>query len=82
MILHSARVLVRLQKIFQWCGSKCNKFERLKAAQVARGIRDNERFSRAQVIVVEEGDEPSQLTDVSVIGLCRFITILNIYGKW
>uniref|UniRef100_A0A8C4IQW0 Scinderin n=1 Tax=Dicentrarchus labrax TaxID=13489 RepID=A0A8C4IQW0_DICLA len=51
-------------KIYQWCGSKCNTFERLKAAQVARGIRDNERNARAQLVVVEEGCEPSQLTDV------------------
>uniref|UniRef100_A0A8P4G2U8 Scinderin n=1 Tax=Dicentrarchus labrax TaxID=13489 RepID=A0A8P4G2U8_DICLA len=53
-------------KIYQWCGSKCNTFERLKAAQVARGIRDNERNARAQLVVVEEGCEPSQLTDVSL----------------
>uniref|UniRef100_A0A669BVG9 Scinderin n=1 Tax=Oreochromis niloticus TaxID=8128 RepID=A0A669BVG9_ORENI len=51
-------------KIYQWCGSKCNKYERLKATQVARGIRDNERNARAEVIVVEEGSEPSKLTDV------------------
>lgn len=51
-------------KIYQWCGSKCNKFERLKAAQVARGIRDNERNARAELVVVEEGSEPSELTEV------------------
>ncbi|TKS88771.1 Adseverin Scinderin [Collichthys lucidus] len=51
-------------KIYQWCGSKCNKFERLKAAQVARGIRDNERNARAELVVVEEGSEPTKLTDV------------------
>uniref|UniRef100_A0A8D3E083 Scinderin n=1 Tax=Scophthalmus maximus TaxID=52904 RepID=A0A8D3E083_SCOMX len=50
--------------IYQWCGSKCNHFERLKAAQVARGIRDNERNGRAELVVVEEGSEPSTLTDV------------------
>nr|XP_046273612.1 adseverin [Scatophagus argus] len=50
--------------IYQWCGSKCNKFERLKAAQVARGIRDNERNARAELVVVEEGSEPCRLTDV------------------
>uniref|UniRef100_A0A672NJ01 Scinderin n=1 Tax=Sinocyclocheilus grahami TaxID=75366 RepID=A0A672NJ01_SINGR len=44
--------------IYQWCGSKCNKFERLKAAQVATGIRDNERSGRAKLVVVEEGQEP------------------------
>ncbi|XP_041665859.1 adseverin [Cheilinus undulatus] len=51
-------------RIYQWCGSKSNKFERLKAAQVARGIRDNERNARAELVVVEEGSEPSQLTKV------------------
>uniref|UniRef100_A0A4W6CFA9 Scinderin n=1 Tax=Lates calcarifer TaxID=8187 RepID=A0A4W6CFA9_LATCA len=51
-------------KIYQWCGSKCNHFERLKAAQVARGIRDNERNCRAELVVIEEGAEPSKITDV------------------
>ncbi|KAM4630317.1 scinderin [Polymixia lowei] len=48
--------------IYQWCGSMCNKFERLKAAQVAAGIRDNERNGRAKLEVVEEESEPSELT--------------------
>ncbi|XP_034455639.1 adseverin [Hippoglossus hippoglossus] len=51
-------------KIYQWCGSKCNHFEKLKAAQVARGIRDNERNGRPEVVFIEEGSEPSTLTDV------------------
>ncbi|MGH0184460.1 UNVERIFIED_CONTAM: hypothetical protein FKN15_017016 [Acipenser sinensis] len=42
----------------------CNKFERLKAAQVAAGIRDNERNGRAQLIVVEEGSEPEEMNKV------------------
>uniref|UniRef100_A0A674EBK5 Scinderin n=1 Tax=Salmo trutta TaxID=8032 RepID=A0A674EBK5_SALTR len=50
--------------IYQWCGSECNKFERLKAAQVAASIRDNERNGRAKLVVVEEGSEPSELTEV------------------
>ncbi|XP_071396407.1 scinderin isoform X2 [Centroberyx affinis] len=50
--------------IYQWCGSMCNKFERIKAAQVATGIRDNERNGRAKLVVVEEGGEPSELTEV------------------
>uniref|UniRef100_A0A671PEW6 Scinderin n=1 Tax=Sinocyclocheilus anshuiensis TaxID=1608454 RepID=A0A671PEW6_9TELE len=50
--------------IYQWCGSKCNKFERLKAAQVATGIRDNERNGRAQLVVVEEGHEPAAMMEV------------------
>uniref|UniRef100_H2ZS54 Scinderin n=1 Tax=Latimeria chalumnae TaxID=7897 RepID=H2ZS54_LATCH len=50
--------------IYQWCGSKCNKYERLKATQVAAGIRDNERNGRAQLIVVDEGHEPQGLIKV------------------
>ncbi|XP_076157225.1 scinderin-like isoform X1 [Alosa pseudoharengus] len=50
--------------IYQWCGSSCNKFERLKAAQVATGIRDNERNGRAQLVIVEEGSEPDEVTKV------------------
>lgn len=52
------------QTIYQWCGSMCNKFERLKAAQVAAGIRDNERNGRAKIEVVDEGSEPNTLTKV------------------
>uniref|UniRef100_A0A6Q2X982 Scinderin n=1 Tax=Esox lucius TaxID=8010 RepID=A0A6Q2X982_ESOLU len=51
--------------IYQWCGSDCNKFERLKAAQVAAGIRDNERNGRAKLVVVEEGSEPLEFIEVS-----------------
>ncbi|XP_013914018.1 PREDICTED: adseverin [Thamnophis sirtalis] len=50
--------------IYQWCGSTCNKYERLKATQVAVGIRDNERNGRAQLIVVDEGSEPRELLKV------------------
>ncbi|XP_063308485.1 scinderin [Pelobates fuscus] len=50
--------------IYQWCGSSCNKYERFKAAQVANGIRDNERKGRAQLVVVEEGSEPDELTKI------------------
>uniref|UniRef100_A0A4W3I1K7 Macrophage-capping protein n=1 Tax=Callorhinchus milii TaxID=7868 RepID=A0A4W3I1K7_CALMI len=50
--------------IYQWCGSKCNKYERLRAAQVAAGIRDNERKGRAQLIVEEEGQESTSIIKV------------------
>uniref|UniRef100_A0A8D0GSY4 Scinderin n=1 Tax=Sphenodon punctatus TaxID=8508 RepID=A0A8D0GSY4_SPHPU len=50
--------------IYQWCGSTCNKYERLKANQVAVGIRDNERNGRSQLIVVDEGSEPRDLLKV------------------
>uniref|UniRef100_A0A8C2HA42 Gelsolin-like n=1 Tax=Cyprinus carpio TaxID=7962 RepID=A0A8C2HA42_CYPCA len=44
--------------IYQWCGSECNRFERLKASEVAIGIRDNERNGRASLQMVEDGAEP------------------------
>ncbi|KAM6948610.1 LOW QUALITY PROTEIN: scinderin like b [Aplochiton taeniatus] len=44
--------------IYQWCGSECNRFERLKASQVAIDIRDNERNGRAKLHMVEDGAEP------------------------
>uniref|UniRef100_A0A671KBV1 Macrophage-capping protein n=1 Tax=Sinocyclocheilus anshuiensis TaxID=1608454 RepID=A0A671KBV1_9TELE len=43
--------------IYQWCGSECNRFERLKASEVAIGIRDNERNGRASLEMVEDGAE-------------------------
>uniref|UniRef100_A0A4W5RSG0 Gelsolin n=1 Tax=Hucho hucho TaxID=62062 RepID=A0A4W5RSG0_9TELE len=36
-------------EIYQWCGSQSNHFEKLKATQVAKGIRDSERSGRARV---------------------------------
>ncbi|XP_066547840.1 gelsolin [Amia ocellicauda] len=52
------------QFIYQWCGSECNRFERLKASEVAIGIRDNERNGRAKISMVEEGSEPQEIIDV------------------
>uniref|UniRef100_A0A8B9LPA9 Macrophage-capping protein n=1 Tax=Astyanax mexicanus TaxID=7994 RepID=A0A8B9LPA9_ASTMX len=54
--------------IYQWCGSKCNRFERLKATQVANSIRDNERNGRAQVVIVEDGHEPGVICMSQVLG--------------
>ncbi|KAL3988278.1 gap junction gamma-1 protein [Sarotherodon galilaeus] len=53
-----------LQDIYQWCGSECNRFERLKASEVPIDIRDNERNGRAKVHMVEEGDEPDPIIGV------------------
>ncbi|KAB1279776.1 Gelsolin [Camelus dromedarius] len=50
--------------IYQWCGSNSNRFEKLKATQVSKGIRDNERSGRAQVHVSEEGAEPEAMLQV------------------
>ncbi|MEQ2161148.1 hypothetical protein GOODEAATRI_006819, partial [Goodea atripinnis] len=52
------------KNVYQWCGSECNRFERLKASQVAIDIRDNERNGRAKVQMVEEGGEPSEILEV------------------
>ncbi|KAI5109285.1 scinderin like a [Silurus meridionalis] len=52
--------------IYQWCGSDCNRFERLKASQVAIDIRDNERNGRAKLHMVEENSEPEAI--IAVLG--------------
>ncbi|MCI4391023.1 hypothetical protein PGIGA_G00129720 [Pangasianodon gigas] len=51
------------QNIYQWTGSECNRFEKVKASQVAIDIRDNERNGRAKLCMVEEGSEPQELID-------------------
>ncbi|KAE8596364.1 hypothetical protein XENTR_v10016071 [Xenopus tropicalis] len=51
-------------EIYQWCGSKSNKYERLKAAQVATSIRNNERQGRSNLTVVEQFSEPPSLMQI------------------
>uniref|UniRef100_A0A8C5FUS1 Scinderin like a n=1 Tax=Gadus morhua TaxID=8049 RepID=A0A8C5FUS1_GADMO len=51
--------------IYQWCGSKCNRYERLKSTTVAIGIRDNERSGRSDLHMVDEGDESDEIIEVS-----------------
>uniref|UniRef100_A0A4W5M755 Scinderin like a n=1 Tax=Hucho hucho TaxID=62062 RepID=A0A4W5M755_9TELE len=51
--------------IFQWCGSECNRFERLKASEVAIDVRDNERNGRAKLQIVEEGGEPEAIINIA-----------------
>ncbi|MGH0153909.1 UNVERIFIED_CONTAM: hypothetical protein FKN15_061888 [Acipenser sinensis] len=51
-------------EIFQWCGSQANRFEKLKATQVAKDIRDNERSGRAKVYVCDEGREREKMLEV------------------
>lgn len=53
-----------MQNIYQWMGSECNRFERVKASMVAIDIRDNERNGRAKLCMVEEGSEPEQIIQV------------------
>lgn len=52
------------QEIYQWCGTKSNHFERLKATNVSKGIRDNERAGRAKLYICEEGAEPDKMLEV------------------
>uniref|UniRef100_A0A8C7FVF7 Scinderin like a n=1 Tax=Oncorhynchus kisutch TaxID=8019 RepID=A0A8C7FVF7_ONCKI len=52
---------IKYKDIFQWCGSECNRFERLKASEVAIDVRDNERNGRAKLQIVEEGAEPEAI---------------------
>ncbi|XP_068105149.1 gelsolin isoform X2 [Hyperolius riggenbachi] len=51
-------------EIYQWCGSKANRFEKLKATTVAKDIRDNERSGRSRVYVMEEGMEREKMLQV------------------
>ncbi|KAJ3606002.1 hypothetical protein NHX12_028045 [Muraenolepis orangiensis] len=51
-------------EIYQWCGSQSNRFEKLKATTVAKGIRDNERSGRARVYVCDEGREREKMIEV------------------
>ncbi|XP_030583511.1 scinderin like a [Archocentrus centrarchus] len=50
------------KNIYCWFGSEANHFEKLKATQMARDIRDNERNGRAEVHTVDEGAEPAAVT--------------------
>ncbi|XP_054467256.1 gelsolin-like [Anoplopoma fimbria] len=52
------------EEIIQWSGSHSNHFEKLKATMVSRGIRDDERCGRGQLLVCEEGEEPNRMLQV------------------
>ncbi|XP_053529670.1 scinderin like b [Ictalurus punctatus] len=52
------------KNIYQWMGCDCNRFEKVKASQVAIDIRDNERNGRAKLCMVEEGSEPQEIIEV------------------
>ncbi|MCI4392768.1 hypothetical protein PGIGA_G00149800 [Pangasianodon gigas] len=51
-------------EIYQWCGTKSNHFERLKATNVSKGIRDNERAGRAKLYICEDGSEPDKMLEI------------------
>lgn len=65
------------QEIFQWCGSQSNRFEKLKATQVAKGIRDNERSGRARVYVCDEGMEREKMLEVRSVNCEKTQTVLS-----
>ncbi|XP_061538819.1 gelsolin-like [Phycodurus eques] len=52
------------KEIYPWAGSDCNRYEQLKATQLAIDIRDNERRGRANMHLVDEGDEPEDVIKV------------------
>jgi len=62
--LQSAPLPFTAQEIYQWCGSQSNRFEKLKATQVAKGIRDNERCGRGNLLICDEGEEPERMLQV------------------
>ncbi|MFT7813708.1 gelsolin-like [Arapaima gigas] len=51
-------------EIYQWCGSQSNSFEKLKATQVAKGIRDGERSGRVQLYICDEGAEKEKILEI------------------
>ncbi|KAJ3599600.1 hypothetical protein NHX12_033556 [Muraenolepis orangiensis] len=55
------------QNIYQWCGSKCNRYERLKSTIVAIGIRDDERGGRPDLHMIEEGSEPEEVIQADLL---------------
>ncbi|XP_077390048.1 scinderin like a [Festucalex cinctus] len=52
------------KNIYAWTGSEGNRYERLKATQLAVDIRDNERRGRADLHIIDEGDEPEEVIKV------------------
>ncbi|XP_034548396.1 gelsolin-like isoform X2 [Notolabrus celidotus] len=52
------------EDIIQWSGCHSNRFERLKATMVSKGIRDEERCGRGNLLVCIEGEEPDRMLEV------------------
>ncbi|KAM9358344.1 scinderin like a [Symphorus nematophorus] len=50
--------------IYHWSGTESNIFERLKATEVAKCIRDNERGGRPTVEMIDEGSEPEEVLNL------------------
>ncbi|EDV22114.1 uncharacterized protein TRIADDRAFT_29447 [Trichoplax adhaerens] len=43
------------KKIYCWCGKDSRKAERIKAMEVARSIRDDERGGKAKIYIIDDG---------------------------
>ncbi|XP_075879660.1 scinderin like a [Nelusetta ayraudi] len=56
-------IILDLQ-IYVWCGNKSNRFERLKANELAIAIRDTEMSGRGEKEIIDEGSEPEKLIEV------------------
>ncbi|XP_044051708.1 gelsolin-like isoform X2 [Siniperca chuatsi] len=52
------------EEIIQWSGSHSNRFEKLKATMVSKGVRDDERCGRAKLLICDEGAEPERMLEV------------------
>uniref|UniRef100_A0A8C5PQ88 Macrophage-capping protein n=1 Tax=Leptobrachium leishanense TaxID=445787 RepID=A0A8C5PQ88_9ANUR len=50
--------------IYVWSGSHSNMMERNRARDLAHQIRDSERRGTAQVEIVQEGDEPEEMSQI------------------
>uniref|UniRef100_A0A8C7MIL8 Gelsolin n=1 Tax=Oncorhynchus kisutch TaxID=8019 RepID=A0A8C7MIL8_ONCKI len=55
---------LKYMEVYQWCGSKANNFEKLKATQVSKDIRDNERCGRAELYICDEGAECEKMLEI------------------
>uniref|UniRef100_A0A673B652 Gelsolin-like n=1 Tax=Sphaeramia orbicularis TaxID=375764 RepID=A0A673B652_9TELE len=49
------------KNIYHWSGSNCNFWERIKATELAIGIRDNEGTGSCQLHMIDEGSEPEEV---------------------
>lgn len=53
-----------MQNIYVWCGRDSNRYERLKATELAIDIRDNEQNGRGRMHLIDEGEEPAEIIQV------------------
>lgn len=66
------------QQIYVWCGNKSNRFERLKANELAIAIRDTEMSGRGEKEIIDEGSEPEKLIEVSYLFIYLFFNRLHL----